>query len=65
MKTTEARLDRATLAAVQEARGRVPLAEFRLKECCAECNLLASQPVSNYRNVYRHILTEHADEVIT
>jgi hypothetical protein len=66
MRTVEARLTPEELDAVQEARGRVPLAEFRLKKDCAYCLWLADLPANGESIIEarRHVLDEHADEVL-
>lgn len=66
MRTVEARVTSEELDAIQEARGRVPLSEFRLKNDCAYCLWLASLPANgeSIMEARAHVLDEHADEVI-
>lgn len=66
MKTTEARVTPEELDAIQTARGRVPLAEFRLKSDCAYCLWLADLPANGESLIEArsHVLDEHRDEVV-
>lgn len=65
MLTTEARVTSEQLDAIQEARGRVPILEFRLRSDCAMCLFLMEQPATFGWNarIRSHILDEHRDEV--
>lgn len=65
MNTTEARVTPEELDAIQLARGRVPLSEFRLKKDCAYCLWLADLPANmdSILEARAHILDEHADEI--
>lgn len=65
MKTEEARVTPEELDAIQTARGRVPLQEFRLKDDCAYCLWLMELPANgeSILEVRRHIVEEHRDEI--
>lgn len=65
MKPVEARVDDETLDAIQVARGRVPIADFRLRIDCEGCTLLSEQPVgtSSMEAIYAHIAEAHKGEV--
>lgn len=63
MKIAAARVDDETLEAIQVARGRVPIEEFRLRLDCDRCNELADQPITNIPAVYQHIADGHSEEI--
>ena len=66
MRTTEARVTDSELDAIQLARGRVPVEEFRLRNDCAICLWLMDRPATPEANdmIRAHILEEHRDEVV-
>jgi hypothetical protein len=66
MDTAAARVDPEILDAIQIARGKVPLSEFRLLPDCATCNHFADGPPTSQSNseLQDHIRTDHADLVI-
>jgi hypothetical protein len=66
METAAARVEPEILDAVQIARGKVPISEFRLLPDCVTCNRFADGPATPQSNseLQGHIRTDHADLVI-
>lgn len=66
METAAARVEPESLDAIQVARGKVPISEFRLLPDCATCNHFADSPATPQSNseLQNHVRTDHADLVI-
>jgi hypothetical protein len=66
MEAAAARVDPETFDAIQIARGKVPLSEFRLLPDCVTCNRFADGPATAQSNseLQNHVRTDHADLVI-
>jgi hypothetical protein len=67
METAAARVEPEILDAIQTARGRVPIEEFRLLvNECQGCQIAADLPATEEYNVVvrQHIRTAHGDLVV-
>lgn len=66
MDTAAARIEPEILDALQVARGRVPIEQFRLLPDCPTCNIFADGPATPTTNAQLrdHIQKDHGDLVI-